>query len=520
MKSIILIATILFATTAFAKSEYLVKLQPGMSPEQLQKEIGNGTIEDLEFNNWYKVTTTEKTAIRLQSLRSVNHIERNITFKYTLHQPNRHPEQSEGSQNDLNDSPFPFPIEDIIGGNGGGGNDGGGGLPIEDIIGGIGGGGNNGGDNGGGGLPIEDIIGGIGGGGGGGPSKDPDFPKDIPVTTGADPDYSKQWGMADIGVKDAWTTTQGNPEIIVGVIDTGVDYTHEDLAANIWRNPGETGTDANGQDRATNGKDDDGNGFIDDVVGWDFNKNDNKPYDTTSGGFFGGNPGHGTHCAGNIAAATQNGKGIIGVAPNVKLMALRFLGENGSGELAGAVKAIKYGADNGAKILSNSWGSEGDDGGAESQALQEAIEYAQSKGVLFVAAAGNGHMGVGYDNDNDSRPAYPASYPQENIVSVAALGSNHQLTSFSNWGKISVDLGAPGGRIYSTVTNNKYMNLDGTSMACPHVSGAAALYWSKHPNADWRQVKEALMNSVKPTPALSGKTVTGGKLDVRNLIGL
>nr|HMN68232.1 S8 family peptidase [Bdellovibrionales bacterium] len=244
----------------------------------------------------------------------------------------------------------------------------------------------------------------------------PDNPE-IPMSgsggVGSDPMFNRQWGMNQMGVTTGWSVTKGNPEVIVGVIDTGVDYTHEDLVDNMWRNMGEV---------PGNGVDDDGNGYIDDIVGWDFAANDNKPYDLTANMMdmllSGGNPGHGTHCAGNVAARGDNGKGIAGVAPNVRIMALRFISEKGQGTTADAIKAIKYGIDNGAKVLSNSWGSTGDDGGEESRALQEAIQYSQDRGVLFVAAAGNGdQQGKGYDNDTNSAPAFPATYTHDIIVS-------------------------------------------------------------------------------------------------------
>ncbi len=354
--------------------------------------------------------------------------------------------------------------------------------------------------------------------------------------SGADPMFSKQWGMNQIGVQTAWGTTKGRPEVIVGVIDTGVDYTHEDLVDNMWRNPGETGTDAQGRDKNSNGVDDDNNGYIDDIVGWDFPNNDNKPYDLTASMMdmllSGGNPGHGTHCAGNVAARGENGKGVAGVAPNVRIMGLRFITEKGQGTTADAIKAIKYGVDNGAKVLSNSWGSVGDDGGAESQALQDAIAYCEQRGVLFVAAAGNGDSaGKGYDNDTNAKPAFPATYTNDIIVSVAAINEAGELGTFSNWGARSVDLGAPGVKVFSTVTQSeKYSDTvidipglmtatwDGTSMATPHVAGAAALYISAHPEKDWRAVKNALLVSVKKTPILSGKTVSGGQLNVTDLM--
>jgi thermitase len=356
----------------------------------------------------------------------------------------------------------------------------------------------------------------------------PTIPSAPNQAQGTDPLFSKQWGMKDIGVSAAWNITIGSPDMIVAVIDTGVDYTHEDLLPNMWRNSREI---------PDNNIDDDGNGYVDDLVGWDFADNDNKPYDLAGSPietiFTGANPGHGTHCAGNVAARGGNGIGIAGVAPNVKIMALRFLTLEGGGTTADAIKSIKYAVDNGAKVLSNSWGSEGEDSAeaSENQALRDAIQYAQDKGVLFIAAAGNGHQGVGYDNDNDKAPGYPASYDHENIVSVAALDVNDKLGSFSNWGRNTVDIGAPGVNVYSTMVGNKYsdkvvdmvgitVGWDGTSMATPHVAGAAALYWSAHPKADWKEVKAALLTSAKKIPTLTGKTVSGGKLDVNALLAL
>jgi subtilisin family serine protease len=334
--------------------------------------------------------------------------------------------------------------------------------------------------------------------------------------------------MNQMGVKTAWGFSKGVPEVVVAVIDTGVDYTHEDLVDNMWRNPKEI---------VGNGVDDDRNGYVDDIVGWDFVSNDNKPYDLTATLMDmlmnGGNPGHGTHCAGNVAARGDNGKGIAGVAPNVRIMALRFISEKGQGTTADAVKAIKYAVDNGARVTSNSWGSTGEDPkDPDTGALKDAIAYSESKGVLFVAAAGNGDkMGKGYDNDTSAEPAYPASYPNDIIVSVAAIDEAGNLGTFTNWGARSVDIGASGVKVFSTVTQSvKYTDTvvdipgvltatwDGTSMAAPHVAGAAALYLSYYPNKTWRDVKAALMNSVKKTNVLSGKTTSGGQLDVQNLM--
>ncbi|MFK8138049.1 MAG: S8 family peptidase [Bdellovibrionales bacterium] len=344
---------------------------------------------------------------------------------------------------------------------------------------------------------------------------------------GADPEFGNQWGMNDIGVKEAWNQsgTKGSDEIVVAVIDTGVDYVHEDLVYNMWRNEGEI---------AGNNIDDDGNGFVDDVVGWDFVSNDNKPWDLYTDPLQlllgGGNPGHGTHCAGNVAARANNGKGVVGVAPNVRIMAMRFLSEKGQGTTSGAIQSIKYAVDNGAHILSNSWGSVGEGSDQdENKALRDAIQYAQDKGILFVAAAGNGKQGKGYNNDTDSQPAYPASYDHDIIVSVAAIDVEDNLGPFSNWGKRTVDIGAPGVKVFSTVPDSKYADTvidmfgltvywDGTSMATPHVAGAAALYLSANPTADWTEIKEALLSSVTKVQTLNGKTSSDGKLNVLQLM--
>lgn len=350
----------------------------------------------------------------------------------------------------------------------------------------------------------------------------PDAPQ---PTTGADPLFAKQWGMIDNGVAEAWKSTKGSPDMVVAVIDTGVDYTHEDLLPNLWRNSNEI---------PNNNIDDDNNGYVDDIIGWDFVSNDNKPFDLAMEPldilFKGGNPGHGTHCAGNVAARGDNGKGIAGVAPNIKIMSLRFISERGQGTTADAIKSIRYAVDNGAKIMSNSWGSEGEEPGApENQALRDTVQYAQDKGVLFVGAAGNGHKGVGYDNDMDKNPAYPASYPHDIIISVAALDANNNLGSFSNWGATSVDIGAPGVKVFSTVVEQGYSDVvidkfgikatwDGTSMATPHVAGAAALYWSEHPEKSWQDVKTAILSSAKKINTLTNKSVSGGKLDVKALL--
>ncbi len=366
------------------------------------------------------------------------------------------------------------------------------------------------------------------------PADNPPFPTALSGGTGPDPDFAKQWGMNDIGLKKGLTKHRGEG-VVVAVIDTGVDYTHEDLADGIWHNKGEMGTDAGGKDKSSNGVDDDANGFIDDLIGWDFVSNDNKPFDLAVDPIEilkgGGNPGHGTHCAGNVAARGDNGKGVEGIAPDARIMPLRFLSEKGQGDTAGAIKAIDYAVRMGANVLSNSWGSEGDDPaeGAKNEALKDAITRADQAGVIFIAAAGNGHSGVGYDNDSDARPGIPASYDMPNIVSVAAIDAKDALGTFSNWGARTVDIAAPGVVVYSTTVGSHYSDTvvdmygikatwDGTSMAAPHVAGAAALYLSAHPGSTVKQIKDALIQSATPLPNLAGKMVSGGKLNVEKLM--
>lgn len=358
------------------------------------------------------------------------------------------------------------------------------------------------------------------------PPDNPALPTDLIAGQGMDPDLKKQWGMLDIQSAEAWKIHSDSRKIIVAVIDSGIDYTHEDLRPNLW---------INGKEIAGNGIDDDKNGYVDDVLGWDFVSNDNKPFDLAVDAMKliskGGNPGHGTHCAGNVGARGGNGIGISGVAPNVQIMGLRFISEVGSGMTSGAISAIRYAVDNGAKVLSNSWGSEGEDpsAGEENQALRDAIAYAESHGVLFVAAAGNGHKMRAYDNDNDPNPAYPSSYPHDNIISVTAVDVNNNLGGFANWGLKSVDIAAPGLNVYSTTVGGSYsdkvidlasiaVDWDGTSMATPHVAGAAALYWGANPTKSWQEVKDAVLNSGTPLPNLKGKILTGSKLNVLEMM--
>jgi|GEM_PF-359311 len=278
-----------------------------------------------------------------------------------------------------------------------------------------------------------------------------------------DPKYSKQYALEKVQAEAAWEYTKGSKEVVVAVIDTGVDYTHEDLEGQIWENKAEI---------AGNDKDDDGNGFVDDVRGWDFDDADNDPMDDTSDGFFGfgGNPGHGTHCAGIIGATGDNEIGISGMAQNITIMPIRFLNENGSGNLANSIKAIDYAIDNGAHIISASWGGSFPE--SVSAPIAEAIERAEKAGVIFVAAAANSGA------NNDKENYFPTNAPYKNVISVAATGQNDKKASFSNYGIENVHVGAPGVDILSTLPDNEYDTLSGTSMATPLVAGLIALQFS------------------------------------------
>jgi subtilisin family serine protease len=330
--------------------------------------------------------------------------------------------------------------------------------------------------------------------------------------TSNDPSYTSGtlWGMYGDATTpsnqygsqagEAWAAgNTGSSTVYVGIIDEGYMYTHEDLAANAGTNPGEI---------AGNGVDDDNNGYVDDVNGWDFDGNDSSVFD-------GIDDDHGTHVAGTIGGVGNNGTGIAGVAWNVKLMSGKFLGRRG-GTTANAIKAVDYFTDlktrHGINLVatSNSWG-----GGGFSQGLYDAIERANSAGILFIAAAGN------ETNNNDANLSYPGSYTNSNIIAVASITNSGGLSSFSNYGKTTVDIGAPGSGIYSSVPVRSkgqmvsgYATYSGTSMATPHVSGGAALYAASHPGATAAQIKAAILGSAVPTASLNGKCVTGGRLNV------
>jgi subtilisin family serine protease len=322
-----------------------------------------------------------------------------------------------------------------------------------------------------------------------------------------DPGFGNLWGLnntgqpingfggtpdADIDAPEAWNVTTGS-RTTVAVIDTGVDWTHPDLSTQIWINTGE-----NCGGCRTDGIDNDHNGYVDDWHGWDFVNHDNNPMD---------DHGHGTHVAGTIGAAGNNGIGIAGVNWNIRIMPVKFLNAQGSGTTADAVSAVLYAAQNGADVMNNSWA-----GGSYSQALADAINVADQNNSLFVAAAGND------GTNNDTTPTYPASYDLPDVLAVAATDNSDSLAYFSNTGVRSVDLGAPGVDIYSTWPGGGYQYLSGTSMATPHVAGAAALAKAAFPSATDIGLKTLLLSTVDPKPSLAGTTASGGRLNIGNAV--
>ncbi|MGB9845748.1 MAG: S8 family peptidase [Methanothermobacter tenebrarum] len=311
-----------------------------------------------------------------------------------------------------------------------------------------------------------------------------------------DPYFPKLWSLkntgqtggkpgADIKATLAWDIFTGSPEVVVAVIDTGIDYNHEDLAQNIWINTNEI---------PNNNIDDDGNGYVDDYRGWNFVNNNKNPMDDNS---------HGTHVSGIIVAKGNNFLGIVGVCWNIKLMPLKAGDRDGYFKDSNIVKAIDYAWRSGAKISNNSYG-----GYVYSQAIFDAISRAHGSGHLFIAAAGNER------NDNDKNPAYPASYRIPNIISVLATDDNDTLAGYSNYGATNVHVGAPGGAddpnmekwIFSTILANYYGFKSSTSMAAPYVTGVVALFWGKClPYVNHNQVKRRILEKVDVLPSLNGK---------------
>lgn len=344
--------------------------------------------------------------------------------------------------------------------------------------------------------------------------------------------FSKQWGLnnsgqnggladADIDAPEAWDTITGSTTVLVGIVDSGIDYRHTDLRANLYTNPGEDPW-SNPDDPTTGNKiDDDGNGLVDDWKGYDFYTDTNNPYDEN---------GHGTHVAGIIGATGNNNLGVAGVCWQVRLLPLRFLDASGNGNVGDAIEAIDYGVRMGVRVFNNSWG-----GADKSTFLEDAVRRAHDANALFVAAAGNDGV------NTDTAPEYPACLEVANVVSVAASDAGDQRALWgddnndntndcgfacsnavaavpgSNYGPTSVDLAAPGKDIYSTVPGG-YALFSGTSMAAPYVSGAAALLLARNVSLTDLQLKQRLLSSVDPLAAFSGLTVTAGRLNLQKAL--
>jgi thermitase len=321
-----------------------------------------------------------------------------------------------------------------------------------------------------------------------------------------DASFAQLWGMhntaqrdnagqvgkegSDIDVVRAWDQGfRGDRRVIVAVIDTGIDWDHPDLMANLWTNPREI---------AGNGKDDDANGFVDDIRGWNFVANTANSRDDNR---------HGTHCAGTIGGLGNNGVGVAGVNWQVSLVPVKFLDGSGSGTLENAVNAINYARTIGVHVMSNSWG-----GGGFSEALFKSIQATRDAGILFVAAAGND------GRNNDDVPTYPSTYDVDNIVSVAASDNQDKPASFTSYGRRTVHVAAPGVQIYSTTPNNGYAYLSGTSMATPHVAGIAALMMAADPSWSYAEIKRRLIATSDPAGPLRRKVVSRGRVNAWNAI--
>jgi subtilisin family serine protease len=322
--------------------------------------------------------------------------------------------------------------------------------------------------------------------------------RDTPVDGPNDPYFVEQWALfnsgqnggkerADIDARAAWAKTHGSEDVVVAVLDTGVDYTHPDLISNIWIRPERVAAYVDAE-----------LGTFNDRYGFNAVDNLSDPMDEN---------GHGTHCAGVIGAEGNNDEGIAGINWNVQIMPLKFLGRGGFGTTKDAIEAINYAVDRKQKgvnvrIISASWGST-----QYSKALEDAIRAAGEHGILFVAAAGNS------STDNDKRPHYPSNYDLPNVISVAALDNSDLLASFSNFGSRSVHVAAPGKDIVSTWLNGSYREASGTSMATPHVAGIAALILAAEPDLSVQELRDRVVKAVDPLDGLKGKFVSGGRIN-------
>lgn len=294
----------------------------------------------------------------------------------------------------------------------------------------------------------------------------------------------------DINILDIWSENPGKKDIVVAVVDTGVDYNHEDLKENMWKNLKELNGKA--------GVDDDGNGFVDDIFGYNFSNNSSNPMDDNM---------HGTHVSG-IIGASHNSLGVAGVLKNTSIMAVKFMDHKGRGNLEKALKATKYAVENGAQVVNNSWGSLG-----HSEILETYMaEAGKDKGVVFVAAAGNNYKNL------DKSPLYPAAFKIDNQITVAALSPENRMTGFSCYGPKTVHIAAPGRNIISTAPNNEYLVLSGTSMSAPYVTAAVALFKAKNPNVKPVEIRKHMIDSAVHIPHFSGKITSEGRLDMDNFL--
>ncbi|MGE3973707.1 MAG: S8 family peptidase [Bdellovibrionales bacterium] len=341
-------------------------------------------------------------------------------------------------------------------------------------------------------------------------SPKPPKPKDVPAipafvpqptTWKTDPKESLNYGTSDYqsGTRLVWKNYQaiGHPDTIIAVLDTGIDYTHPDLVANLWRNPGETGVDSQNRPKETNGVDDDENGYIDDVVGYDFAGKKSKPYDDHN---------HGTHVAGIAAAVGGNGVGIAGHCPRCSIMGLKFMGANGSGTDADAIEAIEYAVKMKATVINSSWGSD-----EYNPALEDAFKAASQAGVLNVVAAGND----GKNLDLEGK-AYPAEFKVPGLITVAALyeTSSSGMTPWSNYGRNSVHVSMGGADVYSTTPGNTYQSMSGTSMASPGVAGCVGLIKSHYPHLSFDELTSVMSRHITSDQRSMSRTIWGGRLDM------
>lgn len=331
-----------------------------------------------------------------------------------------------------------------------------------------------------------------------------DSERTLALSAPNDPMFGEQWSLentgqregksgADISAAKAWAKTHGSRDVVIAVLDSGVDYTHSDLIHNMWTRPANISAYT-----------DDQLGLVDDVHGYNAVNNSGDPMDDN---------GHGTHCAGIIGAEADNKEGIAGVDWQVEIMPLKFMSAGGFGTTKDAIECINYvinrkHAGVNVRVISASWGST-----AKSKALEDAIRKASEEGILFVAASGNAGQ------NGDKSPHYPAGYDLPNMLSIAALDRNDELASFSNYGAKSVHLAAPGVDILSTWLNNSFEEHSGTSMATPEVAGVAGLVLANEPNISMKDLRERLLNSVDPLPSLKGKVSTGGRLNAARAVG-